>query len=119
MKFDKVSVWLKQGVKLDKFCKDEKIRVQPGVTTRYIKPAGRNDVTVTIVGLNFKIPMGTYHMIDGERVKVFYRGNKKTCARCHRFGEHCPGGGSAQDCEEAGGPKVSLASHMKELLGET
>ena len=167
VKFDKVSVWLKQGVKLDKFCKDEKIRVQPGVTTRYIKPAGRNDVTVTIVGLNFntpdtfvfeyiknfgriinnsviygkysegpfqgkfngerryqvdfsddKIPMGTYHIIDGERVKVFYRGNKKTCARCHRFGEHCPGGGSAQDCEEAGGPKVSLASHMKELWGK-
>ena len=62
-----------------------------------------------------KIPMGTYHIIDGERVKVFYRGNKKTCARCHEFGEQCAGGGSAKDCEEAGGIKVSLALHMQQL----
>ena len=108
-----------------KFCKEDKIRVQPGVTTSLSKPAGRNDVTVTAVGLNFntpdtfvqeyikkfgriisdsviygkytegpfknkyngerkyqvefsedKIPIRTYHIIDGERVKVFYRGNK-------------------------------------------
>ena len=49
IKFDKISVWLKQGIKLDKFCKEEKIRVSQGITTSYIKPAGRNDVIVTIV----------------------------------------------------------------------
>ena len=130
VKYDKISVWLKKGIKLDRFCKEERIRVADGVTTSYIKPAGRNDVTVTVVGLDFntpdsyvfeyiknfgrivnnsviyckftegpfkgkfngdrkyqvdfsesKIHMGTYHLIDGERVKIFYRGNKKTCAR--------------------------------------
>ena len=125
VKFEKVFVWLKKGVNLDKFCKEEKIRILPGITTSYIKPAGRSDVTVSVVGLNFNTPdtfvmeyiknfgrivndsviygkyaegpfkgkfngerkyqvdfseqklsMGTYHIIDGERVKVFYRGNK-------------------------------------------
>ena len=164
IKFEKVFVWLKKGVNLDKFCKEEKIRVLPGISTSYIKPAGRSDVTVTVVGLNFNTPdtfvmeyiknfgrivsnsviygkyiegpfkgkfngerkyqvdfseqklsMGTFHIIDGERVKVFYRGNKKTCARCHQAGQECPGGGSAKECEDADGPKVPLATHMKKL----
>ena len=164
VKFEKISVWLKPNVKLDKFCKEERIRVSPGITTSFIKPAGRNDVTVTVAGLNFntpdtfvieyiknfgrvignsviyskytegpfkdkfngerkyqvdfsenKSPMGTYHIIDGERVKVYYRGNRKTCARCHQFSEKCPGGGSAKECEESGGSKVMLVSHMKKL----
>ena len=164
VKYDKISVWLKQGVDLDKFCRDEKIRVSQGVKTSFIKPAGRKDVTVTVVGLDFntpdtfvleylknfgrivnnsviygkfsdgpfknkfngerkyqidfsekRMPMGTYHIIDGERVKIFYRGNRKTCARCHEFAEVCPGGGSAKDCEDASGPKVALITHMKNL----
>ena len=62
-----------------------------------------------------KPSMGTFHTIDGERVKVFYRGNKKTCARSHQTGEKCPGGGSAKECEEAKGPKVTLATHVRKL----
>ena len=54
---------------LDKYCKDEKIRVSPGVTTSFIKPAGRNDVTVTLVGLNFNTP-DTFIM---EYIKNFGR----------------------------------------------
>ena len=49
VKFEKISVWLKPSVKLDKFCKEERIRVSPGITTSFIKPAGRNDVTVRIL----------------------------------------------------------------------
>ena len=69
VKFEKVSVWLKKGVNLDKYCKDEKIRVSTGVTTSFIKPAGRNDVTVTVVGLNFNTP-DTFIM---EYIKNFGR----------------------------------------------
>ena len=46
---------------------------------------------------------------------MFYRGNKKTCARCHQTGENCLGGGSAKECEEANGPTVTLATHMRKL----
>ena len=56
VKYDKISVWFKKGIKLDRFCKEEKIRVSEGVTTSYIKPAGRKDVTVTVVGLDFNTP---------------------------------------------------------------
>ena len=35
--------------------------------------------------------MGTYHLIDGCKVRVFYRGNKKTCGRCLKFAEDCWG----------------------------
>ena len=36
-------------------------------------------------------PMGTYHLIDGAKVRVFYRGNVKTCARCHSTAAKCLG----------------------------
>ena len=67
-------------------------------------------------------PMGTFHFIDGSKVKVFYRGNIKTCARCHKSAANCPGGAIARECLAQGGVKVDLAHHMKtvwELIGFT
>ena len=29
-----------------------------------------------------KMKMGTYHFLDGARVRVYYKGNEKTCGRC-------------------------------------
>ena len=48
-------------------------------------------------------PMGTFHFLDGVRVRNFYRGNTKTCARCHEVSSSCPGGGYARDCHTNGG----------------
>ena len=128
-----ISVWIVPGVNIERFCREESIRVTPGISTSSIRPAGRKDVTVSITGLDFNTPdnfiieylnrfgtvldnrviystysegpfkgkytgerkyqadfsnskrsMGTFHIIDGSRVKVFYRGNIKTCARCHQ-----------------------------------
>ena len=116
--------------------------------TGTVRPAGKRDVTVTIIGLDFNTPdgfvfeylkkfgdiannaviyckfeegefkgkfngvrkyqidfskaaktMGTYHLIDGCRTRVFYRGNHKTCGRCHKTAKDCPGEGLAKDCE--------------------
>ena len=47
--------------------------------------------------------MGTYHYLDGERIRVFYRGNYKTCGRCHKCSTVCPGVGIAKVCQEFGG----------------
>ena len=140
-----ISVWMVPGLDLDKFCKDVNIKVNDNVITGNIRPAGKKDVTVTIVGLDFNTPdsfifdylnkfgvvvnqtvlyskyesgpwkgkfsgerryqvdfsqsninMGTYHLIDGCKVRVFFRGNKKSCGRCHKIAINCPGNAIAK-----------------------
>ena len=61
------------------------------------------------------VQMGTFHFLDGERVKVFYRGNIKTCGYCQMTAINCPGGGIAKDCRENGGRRLDLAKHMKDV----
>ena len=62
-----------------------------------------------------KFQMGNYHIIDGNKVRIFYRGNIKTCGRCHKPALECAGGGLAKNCEVAGGDRVTLIDHMKRL----
>ena len=62
--------------------------------------------------------MGTYHWLDGSRVRIFYRGNEKTCGRCHKSPRTCPGGAIARDCQEAGGERTNLSDHMKQIWQE-
>ena len=59
--------------------------------------------------------MGTYHFLDGERIRVYFRGNIKTCGRCHQTSNQCPGGGIARDCQDKGSQRVDLIDHMKSL----
>ena len=56
-------------------------------------------------------PMGSYHIIDGEKVSVRYRGQARTCARCHNTESVCPGRAIARDCTSA---RVLLSAHMEE-----
>ena len=56
-------------------------------------------------------PMGSYHIIDGEKVSVKYRGQDKTCARCHKTESVCPGKAMARDCTS---DRVLLSTHMEE-----
>ena len=62
-------------------------------------------------------PMGSYHIIDGEKVSVKYRGQIRTCARCHQSERDCSGNAVARDCKE---DRVLLSTHMEkhwELIG--
>ena len=59
--------------------------------------------------------MGTYHFLDGERVRIYYRGNIKTCGRCHLGPQLCKGGGIARECQNEGGVRKDLIEHMKEV----
>ena len=144
-----ISVWMVNGISLDRFCKEDSIKVAPGVKTGFIRPAGNREITVTIADLDFETPntfvfeylnkfgvvksgnvvygkyrdgdfkgkyngerkflvdfskaertMGTYHIIDGAKVRVYYPGNKRTCGRCQETCAKCPGNGIAKDCEE-------------------
>ena len=153
---------------LEKFCVAENTNIGKGLITGSIRPAGRQDVTVSITGLDFNTPdtlvqeyiqkfgghvlsncviyskfndgpfsgkytgerkyqvnftdlkrhMGTYHYLDGARIRIFYRGNIKTCGRCHKSAHDCPGGAIAKICEENGGGRLSLADHMRKIWSE-
>ena len=59
--------------------------------------------------------MGTYHLIDGNKVRVFYRGNKKSCGKCHKFMNECPAQDTAKNCPL---DRVLLSDHMKYLWEE-
>ena len=63
--------------------------------------------------------MGSFHLIDGAKVTIFYPGLRKTCGRCHETAALCVGGGIAKVCHEKGGSKVQLLnkmlSHWKEI----
>ena len=159
-----ISVRMPSGVALDRFCREQSFKVTDGVQTRFIRPAGKKDVAVTIRGLDWNTPdnfvieylnkfgvvisnsviytqyrdgpfmgkyngerkyqcdfsksklaMGTFHLIDGARVHVFYPGNKRTCGRCHQTPENCVGEGFAKHCEDNNGTRVPLVDHMKNL----
>ena len=61
------------------------------------------------------MPMGTYHLIGGDKVRVFYPGNVMTCGRCHKPPNGCPGAGIAKVCSENGGQRKTLFAHMKSV----
>ena len=78
--------WLKVGVDLNQFCREECYRLTNGVKTGSMKPMDRKEVEVTIKGLNLNTP---------DR-----GGQRRTCATCHKTPAACPGGGIARKCDE-------------------
>ena len=60
--------------------------------------------------MELKVPMGSFHIIDGEKVSVRYRAQEWTCARCHQYKRDCPGSAVARDCTE---DRVLLSTHMQ------
>ena len=59
--------------------------------------------------------LGTYHVIDGQRVTAKYRGQQPTCARCFSLPQSCPGNGIARRCEQEGGVKKNFADYIYQL----
>ena len=55
--------------------------------------------------------MGSYHIIDGEKVSVRYNGQEWTCARCHQLKNYFPGLAVARNCTA---DRVLLSEHMRE-----
>ena len=44
------------GIDIDRYCKDISLKVGSGMITGMIRPSGRRDVTVTVLGLDFNTP---------------------------------------------------------------
>ena len=62
--------------------------------------------------VELEVPMGSYHIIDGEKVSVRYNGQEWTCAKCHKFKKDCPGAAVARNCSAE---RILLSAHMVEL----
>ena len=61
-------------------------------------------------------PLPSYASIDGRKVKIYHIGQKRTCARCQKDGENCPGRENAKQCDENGGTKTNVEVAWKEIL---
>ena len=57
--------------------------------------------------------MGSFHLLDGAKIRVNYSGQRKTCGRCHRTSSDCPGNGIAKVCDSKNGLRVALFDHMR------
>ena len=68
--------------------------------------------------INPNVNIGTYHVLDGQKVTVRYPGQLQTCARCHNTATTCVGKGMARRCEELGGEKVDLSDYISKLWTE-
>ena len=64
------------------------------------------------------INIGTYHVLDGQKVTLRYPGQLQTCARCHETARTCRGKGMARRCEAEGGQKVDLSEYIIKLWKE-
>ena len=53
--------------------------------------------------------MGSYHIMDGEKVSIRYPGQEWSCARCHQFKHICPGRAVARECTA---DRIMLSEHM-------
>ena len=64
----------------------------------------------------FDKPIPSYAIIDGRKVKIYHPGQRRTCARCQKTAENCPGNSNAKLCDERGGDKVKVDGVWKEML---
>ena len=62
--------------------------------------------------MEVKKNIGSYHIVDGERVSFRYRGQFKTCNKCHLLETECSGKGLAKDCTSSA--RLLLSTFMKE-----
>ena len=59
--------------------------------------------------------IGSFHVIEGQKVSVRYPGQLQTCGRCHNVPSQCRGSGIAKVCEAKGGIRVEFTDYIKEL----
>ena len=59
--------------------------------------------------------LGSYHVLDGQKVSLRYPGQQQTCARCLEPANKCRGNGVARKCEAIGGVKVDFSEYILKL----
>ena len=59
--------------------------------------------------------LGSFHVIDGQKVTLRYPGQQQTCGRCHQTPQKCKGKGIARRCEAEGGIKIEFTDYILDL----
>ena len=59
--------------------------------------------------------LGSYHVLDGQRISLRYPGQQQTCARCLKSSRYCRGKGIAKRCEAEGGLRADFNDYILEL----
>ena len=62
--------------------------------------------------------LGSYHILDGQRVSIKYPGQAQTCARCLMSARVCKGRGIARKCEAEQGLKADFSKYIMSLWNE-
>ena len=100
---------------LAKFGKISNPRVQYGIFHEGPLKGMKNGDRLYKLEINMGENIGSYHIIDGNRVSIFYAGQQHTCGRCHKTSDYCKGGAIARKCEAHGGIKVDFKDYIREL----
>ena len=100
---------------LNKFAKSVTNRVIHGVYAEGPLKALKNGDRSYKLEIKPNENIGTYHVLDGQKVTLRYPGQQQTCARCHEVAKNCKGGAMARRCETAGGVKVDLSDYIINL----
>ena len=59
--------------------------------------------------------LGSYHVLDGQKVTLRYSGQQQTCGRCLQTARECKGNGLARKCEAEGGLRKDFGIYIAEL----
>ena len=78
----------------------------------------RNGDRAYKIEMKSNVNLGTYHVLDGQKVNVRYPGQLQTCARCYETARTCKGKGIARRCESENGPRVDFSDYILNLWNE-
>ena len=59
--------------------------------------------------------IGTYHVIESQKVSLKYPGQQQTCGHCHETPRSCKGKGIAKRCRAEGGERVEFTDYILSL----
>ena len=59
--------------------------------------------------------IGSYHVLEGQKVSLRYAGQQQTCNHCHETPRNCTGGGIAKKFREGGGVRIEFSDYILAL----
>ena len=66
--------------------------------------------------MKIRVNIPSQIVIRGQKMRIDYSGQPKTCSRCQKYWTACPGGGKVEKCKKAGGQEVDVKAHFKKLV---
>ena len=100
---------------LSKFGKLSTSKVVYGLFTDGPLKGIRNGDRAYKVEIKPGMNIGSYHLIEGQKISLRYQGQQQTCGRCHETSRKCKGGGMARKCQDEGGLKVEFSKYISDL----